>query len=52
MGTISTVGFIVGLVGAGAGVVLLVTAPKAQTTSAASVSPYIGVGSAGVAGRF
>ncbi len=50
MGTISTIGFIVGGVAAGAGVVLLVTAPK--STSTAYVSPMIGVGTFGAAGRF
>jgi hypothetical protein len=56
MGTISTVGFIVAGVGAAAGAVLWFTAPKetAQNGSShwATVSPYLGVGNAGVAGRF
>lgn len=47
--TVSTIGYAVGIVGVGAGVTLLLTAPK---SSHAGVSPWIGVGSAGVAGRF
>ena len=50
MGTLSTVGFIVAGVGAAAGTVLLLTAPKKEAT--ASVTPYIGVGSIGAVGRF
>jgi hypothetical protein len=51
---ISTVSFIVGGVGAAAGVVLLLTQPKetAQTAKGAHVTPYIGVGTAGVTGTF
>jgi hypothetical protein len=52
MGTLSTVGFIVGGVGAAAGAVLLLTAPKHSSASAAFVSPYIGPGSVGATGRF
>lgn len=51
MGTISTIGFIVGVVGVGAGVTLLLTAPKSERTTA-FVSPYLGPGSAGLTGRF
>ncbi len=51
MGTISTVGFIVGVVGVGAGTVLLLTAPK-QEPAHAGISPYIGLGSVGATGRF
>lgn len=56
MGTISTVGFIVAGVGAAAGAVLWFTAPKETAKNGSShwatVSPYLGPGSAGVAGRF
>jgi hypothetical protein len=51
MGTISTIGFIVGLVGVGAGTVLILTAPK-EGTQTAYISPYIGPGSFGATGRF
>jgi hypothetical protein len=51
MGTLSTVGFIVAGVGAVAGTVLLLTAPK-DTTSTAFVSPYVGPGTVGATGRF
>lgn len=50
MGTLSTVGFIVAGVGAAAGAVLWFTAPKEKT--AAFVSPYVGLGGAGMSGRF
>jgi hypothetical protein len=43
--TVSTVGFVVGVVGAGAGAILLITAPP--STEHASVQPYIGLASAG-----
>lgn len=61
MGTLSTVGFIVGGVGIAAGAVLWLTAPKstgalAPTTKTAKsdrwITPYVGPGSAGVTGRF
>jgi hypothetical protein len=61
MGTLSTVGFIVGGVGIAAGAVLWFTAPKESaaatgTTRAASNGlswhPYVGLGGGGVAGRF
>ena len=51
LGTIADVGLIVGGVGIAAGVVLLVTQPK-ETTAGAKWSPYIGLGNAGVTGRF
>ncbi len=51
-GTLSTVGFVVGAVGAGAGLALLLTAPSADAKEEVSVAPWIGVGSAGVVGRF
>lgn len=67
LGTISTVGFIVGAVGIGAGVVLWLTAPKETAANkgpryatvpvetkraAVKVTPYLGLGSAGVSGTF
>jgi hypothetical protein len=62
MAGISTIGFIVGGVGVAAGVVLLLIAPKAEApvnvnaeppkTSGVKWSPYVGPGSAGVAGTF
>ena len=51
LGTIADVGFIVGGVGVAAGVVLLLTQPK-ETTTGTRVTPYIGLASAGVSGRF
>ena len=51
LGTIADVGFIVGGVGVAAGVVLLLTQPK-ETTAGTTVTPYIGLGSAGVSGKF
>lgn len=50
MRTFSTIGFVVGVVGVGAGAVLLATAPS--TSDSASVSAYVGLGSAGVRGSF
>ncbi len=47
--TLSTVGFIVGGVGAATGVTLLLTAPKAKEPTAAV---WLGPGSVGVRGRF
>jgi hypothetical protein len=52
MGAISTVGFVVAGVGAAAGVVLLITAPKSQPTTGFSVSPTLGLGSVGAVGSF
>jgi hypothetical protein len=51
LGTIADVGFIAGGIGVVAGVVLLVTQPK-ETTSGTKVTPYIGLGTAGVSGVF
>jgi hypothetical protein len=48
---ISTAGFVVGGVGVAAGLTLLLTAPKSPETEA-HVSPWVGIGSAGVRGRF
>lgn len=58
MGALSTVGFVVAAVGAGAGVVLLVTQPKSSAEASASATaglhlyPTLGPGSAGVSGTF
>jgi hypothetical protein len=52
LGTIADVGFIVGGIGVVAGVVLLVTQPKDTTAGATKVTPYVGLGSAGVSGVF
>jgi hypothetical protein len=61
LGTVSTVGFITGGVGVAAGLVLVLTAPKAPKKAdaksaiaplAPSVRPYIGAGEIGVVGRF
>jgi hypothetical protein len=50
--TISLAGFIVGGVGVAAGVTLLLTTSKKSAPAQASVETYLGVGSAGVRGRF
>jgi hypothetical protein len=50
--TMSTVGFVVGAVGVAGGGVLLLTSPRRQATLKPLVSPWVGVGSGGVAGRF
>lgn len=61
MGTLSTVGFIIGGVGVAAGAVLWLTAPKSASGALAAprtatnsrwISPYVGPGAAGVTGRF
>jgi tetratricopeptide (TPR) repeat protein len=53
MRTISTVGFAVGAVGVGAGIVLLLVAPSQGGEAArAGVRPWVGLGGAGVSGRF
>jgi hypothetical protein len=58
MGTISTIGFIVGAAGVATGIVLIATAPKAQSSAAnapankPSVRPFIGVGTVGAVGTF
>jgi hypothetical protein len=53
-GAISTVGFIVGAVGAAGGTILLLTQPKESGTSAKAtrVTPFVGPASAGVVGTF
>jgi hypothetical protein len=52
MGTLSTVGFIVGGVGVAAGAVLLFVTPKTHESATGWVSPYVGPGSVGAVGRF
>jgi hypothetical protein len=49
--TISTVGWITGFVGLGAGVVLLLTAPR-STVTASAVSPWMNARSTGIGGTF
>jgi hypothetical protein len=50
--TISTIGFGVGVVGVAVGSILLAVHGGGSSTGAAQVSPYIGVGAAGVGGTF
>ena len=51
--TASTICYAVGALGVGVGVTLLLTAaPDAEGNRTANVSPYLGSGSAGLAGRF
>jgi len=52
LGTASTVAFAAGGILAAAGVVLLVTAPRAEHPATAWVGPFIGAGAAGVTGGF
>jgi hypothetical protein len=61
MGTLSTIGFIVGGVGLAAGAVLWFTAPKESAAATAAMptahgsfswQPYVGAGGGGVRGRF
>jgi len=58
METLSTVGFIVGGVGLGGGLVLLLLAPKSEAKTppaaptAVTVQPYLGFGSVGATGTF
>jgi hypothetical protein len=54
MGTLSTVGFIVGGVGLAAGAVLLLTAPKSPKSEAQTgyITPYVGLGAVGARGTF
>ena len=49
---VSSTGFLVGGVGAIAGVVLLLTSPGAPDHGSASVQPYLGVGTVGAVGTF
>jgi hypothetical protein len=57
--TVSTIGYVVGGVGIAAGVTLLLTAPESKPAAEAHAAldtprwtPYVGLGSAGVAGTF
>ncbi len=53
LGTVSTIGFVVGGVGAAAGGLLLFLTPRAsEPRGAIQWRPYLGLGSGGVAGRF
>lgn len=49
--TVSTIGFVAGGIGLAGGALLLITAPSAKEQSA-RVSPWVGVGSVGMRGRF
>ncbi|WP_438011414.1 hypothetical protein WME89_23860 [Sorangium sp. So ce321] len=52
MGTLSTIGFVVGAVGVGAGAFLILTAPRSPQRAGISITPVIGLGSAGAKGSF
>jgi hypothetical protein len=52
LGTIADVGFIVGGVGIATGIILLVTQPKETSAAGTKLTPYIGLGGAGVNGVF
>jgi hypothetical protein len=52
LGTLSGVGFGVGIAGAAAGVVLLLTNQKSEDPATAGVVPEVGLGTVGVRGRF
>ncbi|EYF06941.1 hypothetical protein [Chondromyces apiculatus] len=54
LGTLSTVGFVVGGVGVAAGTILLLTAPRASSASSqgAWIAPRVGLGYLGAEGRF
>ncbi|WP_437282735.1 hypothetical protein WME90_19805 [Sorangium sp. So ce375] len=52
MGTLSTIGFAIGAVGVGAGTLLLLTAPRSPQRAGISITPVIGIGSAGAKGSF
>jgi hypothetical protein len=49
--TLSTVGLVVGGIGLVGGAALLLTAPD-ESQQTAGITPYIGIGRAGVRGRF
>jgi hypothetical protein len=51
LGTISGIGFGIGLAGAATGVVLLLTTPKAESAPSARITPVIGPGYVGIRGR-
>lgn len=51
--SLSTVGFVVGGVGLAAGAILFgVTGGKKKTASTKTIQPWVGLGSAGMSGRF
>jgi hypothetical protein len=50
--TLATVGFVVGGVGLATGVTLLILSGKHEQEQAAGIRPWVGLGSAGVSGRF
>ncbi|WP_437932135.1 hypothetical protein WMF37_23765 [Sorangium sp. So ce291] len=52
MGTLSTIGFVVGAVGVGAGAFLILTAPRSTQRAGIWITPMIGLGSAGAKGSF
>ncbi|WP_437300854.1 hypothetical protein [Sorangium sp. So ce426] len=52
MGTLSTIGFAIGAAGVGAGAFLLLTAPSSPQRAGISITPVIGLGSAGAKGSF
>ncbi len=52
MGTLSTIGFAIGAVGVGAGAFFLLTAPRSPQRAGISITPVIGLGSAGAKGSF
>jgi hypothetical protein len=49
---ISSVGFIAGALGTAAGLTLLLTAPRSQSSAQKTLTPWLGLGSAGVRGTF
>ncbi len=50
--TLATVGFVVGGVGLATGVTLFILSGKKKHPAHAGIQPWVGLGSAGVAGRF
>lgn len=55
LGTVSTIGLVVGAVGVGAGVILLLSggsSSSSKSSASAKVQPLIGLGQAGVGGTF
>ncbi|XXX82163.1 PEGA domain-containing protein [Sorangium sp. So ce134] len=52
MGTLSTIGFAIGAAGVGVGTFLLLTAPRSPQRAGISITPVIGLGSAGAKGSF
>ncbi|WP_437728884.1 PEGA domain-containing protein [Sorangium sp. So ce861] len=52
MGTVSTIGFAIGAAGVGVGTFLLLTAPRSPQRAGISITPVIGLGSAGAKGSF